>query len=142
MTAPIVVERRIAAPPSVVYRYFTESDLWARWQGIGADVDGDVGGIFRLSMANGMTARGQFVELVPHSRIVFTWGWVDHPGLPPGSSTVEVDLAGDDDGTVLTLTHRDLPADEIELHTAGWNHYIPRLDKAASGGDPGTDAGL
>ena len=142
MSTPIVVERRIAAPPSVVYRYFTESDLWARWQGNGADVDGDVGGIFRLSMANGMTARGQFVELVPHSRIVFTWGWVDHPGLPPGSSTVEVDLTGDDDGTVLTLTHRDLPTDEIELHTAGWNHYIPRLDTAASGGDPGPDSGL
>ena len=38
-------------------------------------------------------ARGTFVELVPHSRIVFTFGWEgDDQPVPPGSSTVEVTL--------------------------------------------------
>src|SRR3954451_14267589 len=29
----IRIERRVDAPPSAVFRYLTESELWARWQG-------------------------------------------------------------------------------------------------------------
>ena len=65
MSAPIVVERRIAAPPSVVYTYLTESDRWARWQGVEATIDAIPGGLFAVSMANGMRARGQFLSLSP-----------------------------------------------------------------------------
>ena len=142
MSAPIVVERRIVAPPSVVYTYLTESDRWARWQGVEATIDAIPGGLFAVSMANGMRARGQFLDLVPDRRVVFTWGWIDHPGLPPGSSTVEVDLVADDNGTLLTLTHRDLPAEEVALHLGGWDHYMPRLARVSEGGQPGPDKGL
>lgn len=141
MTEPIVIERRIAAPPSVVYGYLTESHKWARWQGETATIEPKRGGVFAFSMANGMKARGQFSELVPDRRVVFTWGWIDHPEVPPGSTTVEIDLIGDGDGTLLTLTHRGLPLDEVASHTAGWNHYLPRLAVVASGGDPGPDHG-
>lgn len=141
MTAPLVVERRIAAPPSVVYAYLTESGRWARWQGIAATIEPIPGGIFALSMANGTRARGQFVELVPDRRVVFTWGWIDHPGVPPGSTTVEIDLLSDGASTLLTLTHRDLPAEEMPIHTVGWNHYLPRLAVVAEGGEPGPDSG-
>lgn len=142
MSGPIVVEKHIKAPADLVYRYLTESDRWERWQGIGATVDAAPGGFFTIDMANGMTSRGQFVELIENERVVFTWGWIDHPGLPPGSSTIEVDLTPDDDGTLLRLTHRDLPPEEVEMHTAGWNHYVPRLASAAEGNDPGPDPGL
>ena len=142
MSAPIVVERRIGASPAAVYAYLTESDSWERWQGVGASVDAVPGGFFTIEMANGMRSRGQFIELIENKRVVFTFGWIDHPGLPPGSSTVEVDLAADADGTLLTLTHRDLPEAEVSLHTMGWNHYVPRLATAAEGGDPGPDPEL
>lgn len=141
MSEPIVVERSIAAPPSVVYAYLTESDKWARWQGVTASLDARTGGLFRMSMPDGLTARGEFVDLVPDERVVFTWGWIDHPGLPPGSSTVEIELAAEGDGTRLRLTHRGLPSDEIPIHVAGWTHYVPRLDVVATGGDPGPDTG-
>ena len=140
MSAPIVVERRIAASPAVVYRY--QSDSWARWQGIGATVDATPGGIFTIDMANGMKSRGQFLELIPERRVVFTWGWIDHPGVPPGSSTVEIDLDDEGEATLLTLTHRDLPPDEVPTHTMGWDHYVPRLAIVSEGGDPGADEGL
>lgn len=141
MAEPIVVTRHVAAPPSEVFRYLTESEAWARWQGVGADIDARPGGFFGLSMPGGQRARGQFVELEPDERVVFTWGWVDHPGVPPGSTTVEIELVADDGGTTVTLTHRDLPADEIDLHTAGWEYYLPRLALVAEGGDPGSDSG-
>lgn len=133
MTTPVVVSRHIAAPPHVVYAYLTESSKWTRWQGVGATVEVRPGGIFVLKMPDGATARGQFVELEPDRRVVFTWGWVDHPGVPPGSTTVEIEIDADEKGSLVTLTHRDLPDDEIVTHTAGWRHYVVRLGAAAEG---------
>lgn len=137
----IVLEQRINALPSTVYEYLTNADKWKRWQGVDATLDARVGGVFSMLMENGMNARGAFVELVPERRVVFTWGWVDRPGIPPGSTTVEIDLRPDGSDTVLVLTHRSVPEDETASQQMGWTHYLPRLALAATGLDPGRDAG-
>lgn len=139
MSEPIVVEKRVAAAPSVVYSYLTESDRWSLWQGVDATIDARPGGIFGVTMPNGARARGQFTELSPQRRVVFSWGWIDHDGLPPGSSTVVIELIPDEDGTLVRLTHRGLPPEEVDLHVAGWNRYLPRLGLAAEGGRPEPD---
>jgi uncharacterized protein YndB with AHSA1/START domain len=94
-----------------------------------------------MVMGNGMCARGQFVELVPDKRVVFTWGWVDMPELPPGSTIVEIDLEATGDGTLIRLTHRELPAGQTDVHRMGWVHYLERLARCAVGDDPGPDPG-
>jgi uncharacterized protein YndB with AHSA1/START domain len=136
----LVVERRVSAPPSAVYAYLTESSRWARWQGVEATIEARPGGVFRILMPAGQTARGQFVELVPDRRVVFTWGFVDVPGIPPGSTTVEIDLFPDGDATLVRLTHRGLRDEDVPQHRAGWGHYVPRLAAAAAGDDPGPDS--
>jgi uncharacterized protein YndB with AHSA1/START domain len=138
---PLVVERHVAATPPAVYAYLTDSERWARWQGAEATIEAVPGGLFRILMGNGMCARGQFVELVPHKRVVFTWGWIDLPDLPPGSTVVEIDLEQDGEGTLIRLTHRDMPADHVDMHRVGWEHYLTRLGVCAAGGDPGPDPG-
>jgi uncharacterized protein YndB with AHSA1/START domain len=137
----VVVEQQIAAPPSTVYDYLTDSDKWAQWQGTSASLDAKPGGIFSMMMGDGMNARGQFVELVPDKRVVFTWGWIDRPGIPPGSTTVQIDLNETADGTLLVLTHRDISADESAMQKMGWTHYLPRLALVATGTDAGPDTG-
>lgn len=137
----VVVERRVAASPTHVYGYLTVGDRWARWQGRSADIDARPGGIFAMEMATGQRARGQFVELEPDRRVVFTWGWIDHPGVPPGSSTVAIDLIPDGDGTIIRLTHTGLPTEELPLHRMGWDHCLDRLVILVDGGDPGPDPG-
>ena len=58
--------------------------------------------------------------------------------VPPGSSTVEIELVPDGDGTLLRFTHRDLPsAEAAESHAHGWDHYLGRLAIAAAGRRPG-----
>lgn len=141
MTDPIVVERTVSASPSTIYSYLTDSERWSDWQGEQATIDAQPGGIFRVRMGNGQTARGQFVSLEPDRRVVFTWGWIDLPDLPPGSTTVEIDLIPDGDGTLIRLTHRDLPSDHRTIHHLGWEHYTNRLTLAASGVEPGPDPG-
>lgn len=139
--ATLVVERHVDATPAAVYAYLTDSERWARWQGADATIDAHPGGLFRMLMGNGMCARGQFVELVPDKRVVFTWGWIDLPDLPPGSTVVEIDLEHDGDGTMIRLTHRDMPPDHTDVHRIGWEHYLARLGVCAAGGDPGPDPG-
>ena len=137
----IRLEQRIAAPPATVYRYLTEADRWRLWQGASADLDARPGGLFSMVMPSGMRASGSYLEVEPGRRVVFTWGWEGHDGIPPGSTIVEIVLDADGDGTTLTLVHRDLPPDEVASHTMGWRHYLPRLALAAAGLDPGPDAG-
>jgi uncharacterized protein YndB with AHSA1/START domain len=133
----IRVERRVAAPPSAVFRYLTESTLWARWQGESADLDPTPGGRFSVRMSEGQVVEGEFVSVDPDRRVVVTWGWRDHPRMPPGTSTVELELVPDGSGTLVRLTHRGIPTEDVPIHRAGWDVFVPRLAVAATGGDPG-----
>jgi len=133
------VERWIAAPPSSVYAFLTESAKWARWQGESAIVDAVPGGAFVMTLPDGTAAAGQFVTLEPGRRVVLSWGWRGNPTVPPGSTTVEIELVAEGDGTLVRLTHRGLPREARDLHRAGWDHYLPRLAGVAEGRDPGPD---
>jgi uncharacterized protein YndB with AHSA1/START domain len=141
-TETTVYERTLTidASPETVWEFFVEPEKLMRWKGINADLDARPGGIFRCEVIPGHVARGEFVELDPPSRLVFTWGWDGNEGVPPGSSTIEVDLTGDGDRTTLRFVHKDLPsAEAVASHAHGWDHYLPRLEIAAAGGDPGED---
>ena len=82
-------------------------------------------------------ASGRLVEIVENERVVFTWGWEQGPPVPPGSTTVAIELIPDGDGTVIRLTHSALPPDQIEIHRYGWEQYVPRLAAVSEGRDPG-----
>jgi uncharacterized protein YndB with AHSA1/START domain len=82
-------------------------------------------------------ASGRVVEVVENERIVFTWGWEQGPPVPPGSTTVAIELLPDGDGTRIRLTHSALPPDEIEIHRYGWEHYLSRLAAVSEDRDPG-----
>ena len=85
-------------------------------------------------------ALGEMVELAPNKRVVFTFGWEKGgDALPPGSSTVEIALVEDGDGTIVRLSHRGLTAEQAAGHKEGWEHFLPRLVALAEGRDPGHD---
>ena len=66
------------------------------------------------------------------------------PGGPPGSTTIEVELMPDGDGTLAAL-HAQRAAETRtppRKHAHGWDHYLARLEIAARGDDPGRDTWL
>jgi uncharacterized protein YndB with AHSA1/START domain len=142
MTDPkdLVVERRVSVPPADVFAYFADADRWMRWQGTSAEIDLRPGGVWRVNVTGQAFASGQVKEVVENRRIVFTWGWEreDMP-VPPGSSTVAIELVPDGTGTLIRLTHSGLPPDLIEIHRQGWENYATRLAAAAEGRNPGAD---
>ena len=131
-----VVEQtlHIAARPETVWEYWTDPRLMCDWWGAAAQLDARPGGTCRVEMAQGSVMRGEYLELVPYERIVFTFGWEPGdgvPALPPGSSTVEVSLVAHEGDTILTVRHT-LPADLSALHQSGWGHYLARLASTAA----------
>jgi uncharacterized protein YndB with AHSA1/START domain len=160
-------EVRIAARPETVFAYFTDPARMVQWMGAEAVLDPRPGGVFRITFAlpqpvieamitgfggagsealeavrdEGVNVvLGEFVEVDPYRRIVFTWGYERTLfAMPPQASSVEVSFIPEDDATLVRLIHRRLPAEGTGFHRSGWEHYLPRLTVAAAGGDPGPD---
>lgn len=130
----------IAAPPSEVYALLTQADLLIEWMAPIASLDARPGGEVTWTHQNGDTVRGEFVELVPDRRVVFTYGWERADvGVPPGSTVVEIDLRPTPAGTELRLVHRGLEGPMANAHAGGWANYLARLATCAEGRDPGPD---
>jgi uncharacterized protein YndB with AHSA1/START domain len=133
----IVVERRVSVAPEEVFAYFTDAGKWLAWQGTEAEIELEPGGLWRVNVTGDGFASGRVLEVVENKRIVFTWGWEQGPPVPPGSTTVTIELVPEESGTLIRLTHEGVPPDQIEIHRHGWELYMPRLAAVSDGRDPG-----
>jgi uncharacterized protein YndB with AHSA1/START domain len=134
-----VIERTITigASPETVFRLLTDPSQYVRWKGTIAELEPRPGGTFRVQFADQkQVASGRYVEVVPNRRVVFTWGWEGDSMVPPGSSTVEIDLEPTGSGTRLRLVHRGLPDAGVAQHAEGWDFFLGRLEDVAEGRPP------
>ena len=136
------VHRLIKAPRQRVYDAWTDPEIRKQWwratpeMGCNlCEIDANVGGNYRIAMHEGdnqHTSIGEFVELDPPSKLVFTWSW---EGIDFGQDslvTVELHEAEFEDqpATELVLTHEKLgSAHERSEHNAGWMGCIKQLSK-------------
>jgi uncharacterized protein YndB with AHSA1/START domain len=138
-------EIAIAASPETIWEFLVDPEKATRWMGQSASFDPRPGGEYRVKVIPGNVASGEFVELDPPHRLVWTWGWEQESASPvsSGSTTIEVELVPDGEGTLLRFTHSGLPdADAAQRHAHGWDHYLARLRIVARGDDPGRDPWL
>ena len=127
------MEQRIEAPPATVFAYLTDPARFVEWMGRGAELDPKPGGIFRLDVDGQHIASGRYLEVDPPHRVVMTWGWEGSADVGPGSTTVEITLEPDREGTLLRLRHTGLPTDaERANHLAGWQTYLHTLASTAA----------
>lgn len=147
MPRTVEVQRRAKAAPEVVFSYFTDAARHVLWQGTEASLDPRPGGTYAVRFMDRGWIRGEFVEVDPPRRLVFTWGVETDEEIPdgiaalrPSSTIVEVDLTPDGDGTIIHVRHSGLPGAMAEAFTdQGWNHYTDRLVILLDGADPGPD---
>ena len=133
-------EVRVAAPPEVVFEYFTDPAKLVSWMGDEATLDPRPGGVCRFTI-NGSVMIGRFERVEFPSKLMFTWGWEQELfEVPPQSTAVEVSFEPDADGTLVRLVHSRSPAGQAAVfHRAGWRHYLDRLSVVAAGGEAGSD---
>jgi len=108
----IVVTRRFAGPPEVVYRAHTQPEIIQKWL-LGPDgwtmpvclVEARPGGKFRYEWVNGKGAgfhvTGEYVELEPYRRLVHVER-MHLPGPTPDNH-VETNFEPDGAGTLMTM---------------------------------------
>ena len=138
--ADLVREILVDATPETIWPFLTEPDRHLEWLGTEVDIDPRPGGHYRVLVYGQHPSEGEYLEVVPHEKVVFTFGWAmeGHP-IPPGSTTIEISLHPDGDKTLVRLAHRGLPADAVDDHRGGWDGYLSRLAARLAGEDPGPD---
>ena len=131
------LHRVLAAKPEKVYRAFLDADALAKWlppHGFTCKVhnmDAKAGGTFRMSFTNFTTGKnhafgGEYLELSPHERIVYT-DTFDDPNLP-GEMRVTVTLKKVSVGAELNIEQAGIPsAIPAEACYLGWQQSLEQL---------------
>src|SRR5215510_7962367 len=137
------IKRFIKAPRAGVYAAWTDPAQLQKWFGpenvktrnLVADVR--VGGQFRWDCTDPegkeVTISGEYRELQPGKKIVFTWRLEEDEGWKNHRSIVTVEFFDRGGGTGLHLTHEKLPNEASrDDHKQGWNSVLDRLEKFVS----------
>ncbi len=138
-THTIQLHRVLRAPSERIYRAFLDADATAKWlppNGFTGKVDrmeAKVGGTFQMSFQNFTTGKshsfgGEYLELVPHTRIRYTDKF-DDPNLP-GVIQVTIDLKEVSCGTEVNIKQEGVPgAIPAEACYLGWQESLILLGK-------------
>jgi uncharacterized protein YndB with AHSA1/START domain len=134
----IEIHRRLPASIDEVFRWWTDANLLKEWMTpigtVEADVDLRVGGRLRIvMMGDGRVIEhtGQYLEIDPPRRLVFTWV-SPYTGSVPSVITIELQAAGED-LTDLRLIHSQLPDEAARWHRGGWDAMLDRLGSRLQG---------
>lgn len=120
----------IGARRETVFRYFTDSDRFAKWWGAGSHVDPRPGGAVFIHYPNGVVANGEVIEIEPPRRFVFTY-------TTPGQSLAEasivtITLDEVEQGTALNLHHAFSSAKIRDHFVQGWRHQLALFSKTVA----------
>ncbi len=133
-THTIQLHRVLCTLPEHVYKAFLDADALSKWLppngfiGKVHEMDGKVGGKFRMSFTNFRTGQGhsfggEYLELVPYERIRYS-NWFDDANLP-GVMEVTVTLKQVACGTEMTVTQHGVPeAIPRESCYLGWQESL------------------
>lgn len=143
----VELHRVLRAPPERVYRAFLEPAAIAKWlppYGFTCTVhhlDAKVGGTFKMSFTNfgaggGNSFGGEYIELVPNTRIVYT-DTFDDPNLP-GTITNTITLTPVLCGTEINIVQEGLPkVIPVEMCYLGWQESLLQLATLVEPNIPG-----
>lgn len=137
------IKRFIKASRDRVYAAWTDPAQLKKWFGpenvktrdLIADVR--VGSHFRWDCTdpegNEVTISGEYRELQPGRKIVFTWRLEDDEDWKDHSSLVTVEFFDREGGTEIRLTHENLPSEPSrDDHKQGWNSVVDKLEEFLS----------
>jgi len=130
--AAIRVTRRFSAPPERVFDAFLEPEVAGRWLFATAlrpmtdvEIDARVGGSFRFAERRDgepVEHTGEYVEIVPHRRLVFILSMADRPREITPRKT----------GCELTLTHEKMPPEYANHAEGRWTGILYGLGATLS----------
>ena len=133
----LVVTRTFNGPARVVFEAWTKPELFKRWwvpkstgmSLLSCEMDVRVGGRYRLVFGPGQEFYGRYIEVTPHSRLV----WTNEEGEGAGQvTTVTLEEKG---GKTLLVVHDLYPSKEAldaaiaSESTGGFSEQFEQLDE-------------
>lgn len=148
-TGVVRFTRLLPGPIERVWDYLTESEKRGKWLASG-QMELRLGGSVRLEfqhsnlseeddpipekycdMKGGASHEGRITALDPPHLLGYTWGEVNEE-----ASEVTFELTEQEDGVLLTLTHRLLPENEMVSVSSGWHTHLNILVDVMEGKSP------
>jgi len=138
------LNRRFNAPRERVFDAWTNPEVLKDWWHAGpewetpvAEVDLRPGGSYRLAMRDPESGQthtlvGEYREVQPPERLVYTWTWESNPAEMEGSagSLVTVEFLDDGGATNVEITHSGFANEQIrDLHAHGWEGCLANLER-------------
>ncbi len=147
----LVITRVFDAPRELVWKAWSDPELYKRWWGPkfftcpAAKIDFRVGGKYiscmRSAQGHEFWSTGTYLEIVPFERIVYSDSFADENGntvhasyynMPgddwPLELMVTVQLEDYEGRTKMTLTHTGIPAGMMsEMTGQGWNESFDKM---------------
>lgn len=132
----LTTSRKINATPEAVFNAWLDPEMLARFMmpGSGMTVpsvktDAKVGGHFEIIMRvadQELPHGGEYKEITPHSRIVFTW----QSASSVDDSTVTLRFTPNGDGTDVELKQVKFANEQMrDNHFGGWNNILSKLSE-------------
>ena len=135
-TPPVVklrLEREFDATPEEVFDAWTNPEVLARWWGPApswdsarCDVDLRVGGGYVMRVRNPdsgteLEVAGEYREIDPPRRLVYTWVWAEGGPSPGLATVVTVEFVALGDRTKVVLEHDGFGSEDLRTrHGDGW----------------------
>ena len=135
----LTLTRTYPVAPEKVWRAWTDPQALKKWFGPGdepvslAELDVRVGGRFHIVFGGpdgrANDVRGVYREVVPNSRLVFTWTWPN--STPERESLVTVQMRAAGNGTDFVLSHEQLFDERVrDDHKQGWSTALDKLERS------------
>jgi uncharacterized protein YndB with AHSA1/START domain/DNA-binding transcriptional ArsR family regulator len=127
----------IATTPDQLWRALTDPELTAQYWGhrnVSRWTKGDDWQHRRLD--DGVDLVGTILEVDPPRRLAHSWAFPADAGNPARQSRVTFDLEPVGDIVRLTVTHENLPPDQVEGTGNGWSFVLSSLKSLLEVGRP------
>lgn len=135
----LVIERRLDAPPELVFDTWTRAEHLLRWWGpkdftiTSHAVDVRPGGAYRICIRSpegrDYWMSGVYREVIRPSRLVFSFAWDNKEGRRGHETLITVTFDATADGRTLMTFHQAvfLTQADCDSHREGWDECFDRL---------------
>jgi uncharacterized protein YndB with AHSA1/START domain len=134
------MKRSFNASREKVFNAWTIPSEIMQWFGpeschvIDVQVDLRVGGAYRFKISTSTneetSVHGEFREVSPPAKLIYTWQWENDPDWENLMSIVTVEFIEQNEGTEIRLKQERLPnAESRGNHEHGWAGSFDKLDK-------------
>ncbi len=138
LATTLEVRRTIAAPRATVFQAWTDPDMLTKWWRVDAgwstpivEVDLRIGGRYRLGMLESgkdapYVVGGEYREVTPPEKLVFTWIWEGPESTE--ETLVTVEFLDQGNATEVVITHQNFADQHMrDEHQKGWGGCLAQL---------------